>query len=102
MKAATARGIPRNRVLGRHVLRNAMVPIVTILGLDLAVLMGGAPITESIFNLPGLGQFLFQAIQLKEGGVVVLLSTLAFISFIVINLIVDLLYGVLDPRVRSG
>jgi oligopeptide transport system permease protein len=102
VKTARAKGIGEQRVLWRHILPNALLPVITFIGIDLASIFAGAVLTESIFNLPGLGQFLFQAIQLKEGGVVVLLSTLAFVSFIVINLIVDLLYGVLDPRVRSG
>jgi len=102
IKAATARGLPRRRVLGLHVLRNAMVPIVTILGLDLAVLMGGAPITESIFNLPGLGQELVQGIQNENGPVVVGLVTLAALIFILTNLAVDLIVAYLDPRVGYG
>lgn len=101
VKTARAKGLGEQRVLWRHVLPNALLPVVTFIGLDLAGLFGGAIVTESIFNLPGLGQFMFQAIQLKEGGVVVLLSTLAFVAFILVNLLVDLLYGVLDPRVRN-
>ncbi|MGZ0146593.1 ABC transporter permease [Kribbella sp. WER1] len=101
VKTARAKGLGEQRVLWRHILPNALLPVVTFIGLDLAGLFGGAIITESIFNLPGLGQFMFQAVKLKEGGVVVLLCTLAFISFILINLLVDVLYGVLDPRVRN-
>ena len=100
VKAATARGVPRRRVLGLHVLRNSLVPVVTILGLDLAVLMGGAPITESIFNMPGLGQELVLGIQNENGPVVVGLVTLAALIFIFTNLIVDLICAYLDPRIR--
>ncbi|ONI69663.1 ABC transporter permease [Kribbella sp. ALI-6-A] len=100
VKTARAKGLGEQRVLWKHILPNALLPVVTFIGLDLAGMFGGAIITESIFNLPGLGQFMFQAIKLKEGGVVVLLSTLAFVSFILINLAVDVLYGILDPRVR--
>jgi oligopeptide transport system permease protein len=102
IKAATARGLARRRVLGLHVLRNAMVPIVTILGLDLAFLMGGAPITEQIFNLPGLGQQLVLGIQNDNGPVVVGLVTLAALIFILTNLVVDILCAYLDPRIRYG
>ena len=102
IKAATARGLPRRRVLGLHVLRNSLVPIVTILGLDLAILMGGAPITETIFNLPGLGQQLVRGIQTENGPVVVGLVTLAALIFIFTNLAVDLLCAYLDPRIRYG
>jgi len=102
VKTARAKGLGEQRVLWRHVLPNAMLPVVTFIGVDLAGIFAGAVVTESIFNLPGLGQLLFQAIGLKEGGLVVLLSTLAFVSFILINLLVDILYGFLDPRVRHG
>jgi len=100
--AATARGLPRRRVLGLHVLRNSLVPIVTLLGIDLAILMGGAPITETIFNLPGLGQQLVLGIQNDNGPVVVGLVTLAALVFIITNLLVDLLCAYLDPRIRYG
>jgi oligopeptide transport system permease protein len=102
VKTARAKGLGEQRVLWRHILPNAMLPVVTIAGYDFAGIFAGAVLTESIFNLPGLGQFLFQAIRFKEGGVVVLLSMLAFVSFVLINLIVDILYGLLDPRVRHG
>ena len=102
VKTARAKGLGEQRVLWRHILPNAMLPVVTFIGVDLAGIFAGAVVTESIFNLPGLGQLLFQAIGLKEGGLVVLLSTLAFVSFILINLLVDILYGFLDPRVRHG
>jgi oligopeptide transport system permease protein len=102
VKTARAKGLGEQRVLWRHILPNAMLPIVTLAGFELAGVFAGAVLTESIFNLPGLGQFLFQAIRLKEGGVVVLLSMLAFVSFVLINLLVDIVYGLLDPRVRHG
>lgn len=101
VKTGRAKGLSEARILWRHILPNALLPVITFVGLDLAGMFAGAIITESIFNLPGLGQFLFQSIQLKEGGVVVILTTLAFTSFILINLLVDVLYGVLDPRVRA-
>jgi ABC-type dipeptide/oligopeptide/nickel transport system permease component len=102
IKAATARGLPRRRVLGAHVLKNALVPIVTILGLDLAALMGGAPITETIFNLPGLGQMLILGVRTENGPIVVGLVTLAAMIFIFTNLFVDLLCAYIDPRIRYG
>jgi len=102
IKAATARGLPRRRVLGAHVLKNALVPIVTILGLDLAALMGGAPVTETIFNLPGLGQMLILGVRTENGPIVVGLVTLAAMIFIFTNLFVDLLCAYIDPRIRYG
>jgi oligopeptide transport system permease protein len=99
IRAAIARGLPRSRVIGRHVLRNSLVPIVTILGLDLAYLMGGAVITETIFNLPGLGFALVTGIRTENGPLVVGLVTLSAIIFVFTNLFVDLLCARIDPRI---
>ena len=101
VKTARAKGLGEQRILWGHVLPNALLPMVTFMGIDVGGIFAGAILAESIFNLPGLGQFMFQAIKLKEGGVVVLLSTLAFVSFILINLLVDIIYGAIDPRVRN-
>lgn len=101
VKTARAKGLGEQRILWGHVLPNALLPMVTFMGIDVGGIFAGAILAESIFNLPGLGQFMFQAIKLKEGGVVVLLSTLAFVSFILINLLVDIVYGAIDPRVRN-
>jgi ABC-type dipeptide/oligopeptide/nickel transport system permease component len=101
VKTARAKGLGEQRILWRHVMPNALLPVVTLMGIDFAGIFAGAVLAESIFNLPGLGQFMFSAIRFKEGGVVVLLSTLAFVMFIVINLIVDIVYGAIDPRVRN-
>ncbi|WP_328322675.1 ABC transporter permease [Kribbella sp. NBC_00382] len=101
VKTARAKGLGEQRILWGHVLPNALLPMVTFMGVDVGGIFAGALLAESIFNLPGLGQFMFQAIKLKEGGVVVLLSTLAFVMFIAINLIVDIIYGAIDPRVRN-
>ena len=100
VRTATSKGLTRQRVVGRHALRNSLIPVVTFLGFDLGSLMAGAIITEGIFNIPGIGGELFRAIQQQEGSVVVGIITLLIIVFIVANLIVDLLYGVLDPRIR--
>ncbi len=99
IRAAVARGLPRRRVVGRHVMKNSLVPIVTILGLDLAYLMGGAVLTERIFNLPGLGNALFTGIATENGPLVVGLVTLSAIIFVFTILIVDLLCARIDPRI---
>jgi ABC-type dipeptide/oligopeptide/nickel transport system permease component len=99
IRAAIARGLPRRRVVGRHVLKNSLVPIVTILGLDFAYLMGGAVITETIFNLPGLGNALITGIKTQNGPMVVGLVTLSAIIFVFTNLFVDLLCARIDPRI---
>ena len=100
VRTAVAKGLKRRRVIGRHALRNALIPLVTYLGTDLGTLMGGAVITETIFNLPGVGQQLYQSIYLREQPVVVGTVTVLVLIYIVANLIVDLLYAVLDPRIR--
>lgn len=100
VRTATAKGLSRKRVVGRHALRNSLIPVVTFLGVDLGTLMGGAIITEGVFNIPGIGRAVFQAVRAQEGTVVVGIVTLLVIVFIVSNLIVDLLYAVLDPRIR--
>jgi len=100
VRTARAKGLTRVRVVGRHTLRNSLIPVVTYLGVDFGAMMGGAIVTEGIFNLPGIGQQVFQSIQLKEGPVVVGAVTVLVLIFLLVNLVVDLLYGVLDPRIR--
>ncbi|MCH8559775.1 MULTISPECIES: ABC transporter permease [unclassified Nesterenkonia] len=100
VRTATAKGMKRTRVITRHGLRNSLIPAVTFIGADLASMLGGSIIVETIFNLPGLGQQVFNSIQGQEGTVVVGIVTLFVLFFVVINLIVDLLYGLLDPRIR--
>ncbi|MEU6751203.1 ABC transporter permease [Spirillospora sp. NPDC046719] len=100
VRTANAKGLSRARVVGRHALRNSLIPVVTYLGVDFGNLMGGAIVTEGIFNLPGIGQQVFQSIQLKEGPVVVGAVTVLVLIFLLVNLVVDLLYGLLDPRIR--
>jgi oligopeptide transport system permease protein len=99
IRAANARGLPRRRVVGHHVLKNSLVPIVTIFGLDLAYLMGGAVITEAIFNLPGLGQALVVGIRTQNGPLVVGLVMLSSIFIVFSILVVDLLCARIDPRI---
>lgn len=100
LRTARAKGLSPNRVVWGHALRNAMIPVVTYLGLSLAGMLGGAVIIEAIFNLPGIGGLMVTAIHNKEGTVVVGIATLLVLVYLFFNLIVDLLYGVIDPRVR--
>lgn len=102
VRTATAKGLGRGRVVGIHTLRNSMIPVVTFLAIDLGGLMGGAIITETIFNLPGLGRAVFEGVQRQEGTVVVGIVTFLVIVYLVANLLVDVLYAVLDPRIRYG
>lgn len=100
VRTAYAKGITKRRVLVRHVLRNSMIATVTYLALDLGALMSGTVIIEGIFNLPGIGQLLFSAIHQQNGPLVVGVATTLVLIFLLLNLAVDLLYGVLDPRIR--
>ena len=83
-----------------HVLRNSMIPVVTFIGADLGILMGGAIITEGIFGINGIGGTLYQAIIRGEPATVVSITTVLVIVYIIANLLVDLMYAVLDPRIR--
>ena len=87
-------------VIVRHVLRNSLIPVVTYLGADIGGLMGGAMITERIFNIQGVGNTLYQAILRGEGTLVVSIVTILVLIFVITSLLVDLLYAVLDPRIR--
>ncbi|MDR1806431.1 MAG: ABC transporter permease [Propionibacteriaceae bacterium] len=100
VRTATAKGLRRGQVISRHILRNSLIPVVTFLGVDLGALMGGAIVTEGIFNVPGVGNKLFQAIMRDQGPTIVSLVTILVIVFMVMSLLVDLLYAALDPRIR--
>jgi oligopeptide transport system permease protein len=100
VRTATAKGLGRSRVVGIHTLRNSMIPVVTFLAVDLGALMGGAIITETIFNIPGIGRAVFEGVQRQEGTVVVGIVTFLVLVYMTANLLVDLLYAVLDPRIR--
>ncbi len=100
VRTAKAKGLSRQRVVGVHAMRNSLIPVVTFLGIDLGALMGGAIITETIFNLPGIGREVFQAVGQQEGAVVVGIVTFLVIVYMISNLVVDVMYAVLDPRIR--
>jgi oligopeptide transport system permease protein len=100
VRTATAKGLARRRVVGVHTLRNSLIPVITYLGVDLGALMGGAIVTESVFNIPGLGGLVFDSIVRQEGTVIVGVATFLVIVYMITNLLVDLLYAVLDPRIR--
>ncbi|MFC5662384.1 ABC transporter permease [Kitasatospora misakiensis] len=100
MRTAVAKGLPRRTIITRHLLRNSLIPVVTFLGTDLGALMGGAIVTEGIFNVQGVGNVLYRAINQKEGPTVVGIVTVLVIVYLVASLVVDLLYAVLDPRIR--
>ncbi|MGS2808119.1 ABC transporter permease [Nocardia sp. MW-W600-9] len=100
VRTATAKGLGRRRVVTVHILRNSMIPVVTFLGADFGALMAGAIVTEGIFNIPGVGGTIYQAITRGEPPTVVSFVTVLVVVFLVTNLIIDLLYAALDPRIR--
>lgn len=100
VRTATAKGLSRRRVVVVHILRNSLIPVITFLGADLGALMGGAIVTEGIFNVPGVGNLLYKAILKGESATVVAVVSILVIVFVVANLVVDLLYAWLDPRIR--
>ncbi len=100
VRTARAKGLPGRTVVVRHTLRNSLIPVITFIGADIGALMGGAIVTESVFNLPGIGREVYDAVRAQEGAVVVGIVTLMVFFYIFFNLVVDVLYAVLDPRIR--
>lgn len=102
VRTARAKGIGAWRVLTRHALRNALVPIVTLIGLEFGYLLGGAVLTETVFDWPGMGTYILHSVRDTEydsiGGAVLVLGT----TFVLVNLVVDILYAFIDPRIRYG
>jgi peptide/nickel transport system permease protein len=100
IRTARAKGLHENMVTFRHALRNALLPVVTVIGLQLGSLLSGAVLTETIFSWPGIGKWLLEAISGREYGVVQSLSLVIALVYVLVNLAVDLSYAVLDPRIR--
>lgn len=101
VRMATAKGLRRRRVVGIHAMRNSLVPVVSYFGSDIAVLLAGTAVVETVFSIPGAGQLLVQASRDQETPVVLGVVTFLVVIVIVVNLIVDIAYGIIDPRVRS-
>lgn len=100
VRTAYSKGMSRAQVIPTHVLRNSLIPVITNSATNFGVLLVGATVTEGIFNVPGVGNTLFHAIQKHEGPTVVSFVTVFVIIYVLVNLLVDLLYGLLDPRIR--
>jgi len=97
---ARSKGLPESRVIFRHALRNALIPVVTYIGFNTGVLLVGAILTETVFAWPGMGSLLYDSIRLRDYPVILGIFIYGSIIIIIANLIVDLLYGLLDPRIR--
>ena len=102
VRTARAKGVGKNKVVYRHALRNALIPVITIVGFEVGVLMSGAAIVEIIFGLPGVGNQLLQAIFNRDYPMIQATTLVIAVIFIGFNLIVDVLYGILDPRITAA
>lgn len=100
VRTLTAKGMPRRNIVGVHVMRNSVAPVLTFLAIDLGYLLGGTVVIEAIFNLPGIGQLLFDAIKTHEGPTVVGVATALILIFLATSVLVDLINSLLDPRIR--
>jgi peptide/nickel transport system permease protein/oligopeptide transport system permease protein len=100
VRTARAKGLKPSVIIGKHTLRNSLIPVVTYIGADVGALMAGAIVTETIFNIPGLGRAVYDSVLRQEGAVVVGIVTLFVFFYIFFNLAVDILYALLDPRIR--
>jgi peptide/nickel transport system permease protein len=100
IRTARAKGQVESKVLISHALRNAAVPIVTVIGLGIALLIGGVVVTESVFNIPGLGRLVLDAILKRDYPIIQGLILMFSFVYIIINLMIDIVYTVIDPRIR--
>jgi len=100
IRTARAKGLTRNVVVMKHAFRNALLPLVTVIGLSLGGLLGGAVLTETVFNLSGVGRILYDAITARDYGIVQAFTVVIAVFFVVLNLLVDISYAYLDPRIR--
>lgn len=102
IRTARAKGLRERRVIARHGLRTALLPVITVFGLDLGALLGGAVIIEKVFAIPGMGALLIEAVSSVDVQLIVGLTLFAAFLVVLLNFVVDLVYGILDPRVRVG
>jgi peptide/nickel transport system permease protein len=102
VRVARAKGLRTTSVLGRHVLPNAAIPIITVAGIQIARLLGGAVIVETIFGLPGIGRYVYEAISTRDYPVVQGVTLVVALTFVLVSLLVDVLYALVDPRLRTA
>ena len=100
-RTAKAKGLAPRVVVMRHAMKNAIIPVITIIGMEFGRMLGGAILTESVFSLPGIGRFLVQAISRRDYPVIQGICLMLASTFVLINLAVDILYGYIDPRIRQ-
>ena len=102
VRTARAKGLPEKSVLFKHCLRNALIPVVTMMGLQFGFLLGGSIVVEAVFNWPGLGRLLVDSVNMRDYPVIQVLVLLFSLEFLLINLVVDVLYGFINPTIRYG
>ena len=100
IRTARAKGLDETHVVIKHGMRNALIPVVTMMGLQFGFLLGGSIVVEKVFNWPGLGRLLVDAVDMRDYKVIQALVLLFSLEFILINLIVDVLYGIINPTIR--
>ena len=100
IRTARAKGLEQRKVVMKHAFRNALLPLITVIGLSLGGLLGGAVLTETVFNLSGVGRILYEAITARDYGIVQAFTVVIAVFFVILNLIVDISYAYLDPRIR--
>jgi peptide/nickel transport system permease protein len=100
LRTARAKGLRRMRIILKHAFRNALIPLVTVVALDFGGIFGGAVITETIFSWPGLGRLFYDSLQGRDYPVLMAMMVLSAVTIVLCNIIADILYGVLDPRIR--
>jgi peptide/nickel transport system permease protein len=102
VRTALAKGLPMRLVVVRHALRNALIPALTVIGTSVGALLGGAVVTETVFTIPGMGRLVVQSIARRDYPVIQGAVMVIAMTYVLVNLIVDLLYVYIDPRVRLG
>ncbi|MBX6747304.1 MAG: ABC transporter permease, partial [Acetobacteraceae bacterium] len=102
VRTARAKGLPEGKVLWRHVLRNALLPMVTFVGLQFSTMLGGSVVIESVFSLPGLGRLAFESVVQRDLNTLLGIVLVSAILVVLVNFVVDLLYAKLDPRIGAG
>lgn len=100
IKTARSKGVKERNVIYKHALRNAFLPILTVIGQTFGSLVAGAAVVETIFNIPGIGQLIINSVERRDYAVIQGVVLCVTVSYVVINLVIDLLYGIIDPRVR--
>lgn len=101
IRTAKSKGIQKKNIIGIHALKNVLIPVITVAGLEFGVMLGGAVIAESIFSLPGIGSYMLSSIQNKDVPAVMGSIIVFSLAFSIVNLLIDLIYGFVDPRIRS-